>query len=138
MITAESATATAPAARTPDAASDATAVVVDATGVDDFVATLPREAMPARGLAREFDSMEATLHLAVRTGAINAPDEFAQTFALPRAAVDASLQRFAVEPRRRSGGSAEPTPAAWSRRDRGLFLGALIGATALGALIVLV
>ena len=122
----------------PGPLSDTASGPVGAEAVDDFVAPLSREATPARGLARAFDSMEATLRLAVTTGAIDRPDDFAATFSLPQAAVDTSLQRFATTPRRDAMRGADAEAPSWSRRDRTVFVCALIGATALGALIVLI
>ena len=88
-------------------------------------ATLPGEA-PARGLAKEFDSMAATMRLAAQTGSVqsngnavgagNAEDNADHTWG------EATVMR------------APP----WSRRDRKIFLGAVLGAVGVGALIVFV
>ena len=97
--------------------------------IDELGAPLGADAMPARGLAKEFDSVEATMRLAVRTGAIANPKAFGTTFGITGAAA-------ARDEVGSGGGSAPVTP--WSARDRAIFVGAVASATVLGAVIVFV
>jgi serine/threonine-protein kinase len=112
--------AIAPASATVDPFPD----TVQLPRVEEIGAPLPADAMPARGLAKEFDSVAATMRLAVQTGAIANPQAFEAHFAVTPGAADAH-------------GDASGR-AAWSRRDRAIFLGAVAGATVLGAVIVFV
>jgi len=102
---------------------------------DRSTATLP-DTLPARGLAKDFDSLAATMRLAVQTGAVTNPDAFAATFGVSRHAIDAMI----------IGAETEPEPAlmpasqamAWSEKDRRMFIGAVAAATVVGALIVFI
>jgi len=87
-------------------------------------ATMPGETLPARGLAKEFDSMAATMRLAAKTGAVQADAE------------DAADRGEDAE--RRWGGATVMRAPPWSVRDRRIFAGAVLGAMGVGALIVLV
>ena len=91
---------------------------------DDLDATLPGEA-PARGLAKEFDSMAATMRLAAKTGA-------------KEGANDAMQGEDEGEADRTWGEATVMQAPPWSRRDRRIFIGAVLGAVGVGALIVLV
>jgi len=96
---------------------------------DDLAATLPGNARPARGLAKGFDSMAATMRLAGSTGALG---DFS-----PRHPADAGIpvhEESANSPGETIGIHTQP----WSQRDRSIFLGAAIGATVLGAVIVFI
>ncbi len=96
--------------------------------IDEIGAPLNADAMPARGLAKEFDSVEATMRLAVRTGAIANPKAFGATFGIT-GSTDTGAE---VDP---ASGLTQPL-APWSARDRKIFFGAVAGATVLGAVIV--
>ena len=107
----------------------------DADGIESFPdtmplphaeaieATMPGETLPARGLAKEFDSMAATMRLAAKTGAVQADAE------------DAADRGEDAE--RRWGGATVMRAPPWSVRDRRIFAGAVLGAMGVGALIVL-
>jgi serine/threonine-protein kinase len=102
----------------------------------DHSPSLPGDALPARGLAKAFDSMAATMRLAAETGAITDPNSFAATFGVSRHAIDAAIMDAGDESERNWGTSTVVRVPPWTRRDRGIFLGAAAGAVALGALIV--
>lgn len=92
--------------------------------------------LPARGLAKDFDSLAATMRLAVQTGAVTNPDAFASTFGVSRHAIDSMIIGAETEPQQ------APLPAlqamAWSDKDRKIFIGAVVAATVAGALIVFI
>lgn len=98
--------------------------------VEDFGAALSADAMPAHGLAKDFDSMAATMRLATETGAI----------------ADLTPGEATIAPARPGTGSADTAAQAdpaidvppWTPRDRAIFLAAVVGATALGAVIVFI
>lgn len=105
-----------------------------ATRMDDQgSATLP-DALPARGLAKGFDSMAATMRLAVQSGAAADPDSLAATLGVNRHAIDAML----VESDMPDAAPAAAAPAVppWSRRDRRIFAGSVAAATVAAALII--
>jgi serine/threonine-protein kinase len=102
----------------------------------DHSPSLPGDALPARGLAKAFDSMAATMRLAAKTGAITDPNSFAATFGVSRHAIDAAIMDAGDESERNWSASTVVRVPPWTRRDRGIFLGAIAGAVALGALIV--
>jgi serine/threonine protein kinase len=53
--------------------------------------TLPGDTVPSRGIAKEFDSMAATMRLAAKTGALTDPDAFAANFGVSRHSIDAAI-----------------------------------------------
>ena len=99
---------------------------------------LPADTMPARGLAKEFDSLAATMRLAVKTGAIADPDAFAADFGVSRHSIDAAIMDAGDESERNWGAHTVMRAPPWSTRDRQIFLGAVGGALALAVLIVFV
>ncbi len=107
----------------------------DQNDTDD---TLPGDTMPARGLAKGFDSMGATMRLAVKTGAITDPNTFAATFGVSRHSIDAAIMDAEDESERSWAATTMMRAPPWSQRDRRIFLGAMAGATVLGALIVFI
>ena len=109
-----------------------------ANDADDSTATQPGDTLPARGLAKGFDSMAATMRLAVKTGAVTNPDSFAATFGVSRHSIDAAVLDAEDESEHNWGATTVMHAPPWSQRDRRIFLGAVTGATALGALIVFV
>jgi serine/threonine-protein kinase len=119
---------------------------VTGTGGDEpFVATVPvsgvddlGDALPARGLAKEFDSMAATMRLAAKTGAISDPDAFAATFGAKRASIEPAVIDSEAGSEGNAGATATIHVPQWSQRDRRIFLGSVVGATALGALIIFI
>jgi len=127
--------ATVPVPRTVTGAGTAEPFIntVPVAGVDDLGA-----ALPTRGLAKEFDSMAATMHLAVKTGAISDPDAFAATFGNTRGSSDPAVMDSKVGFEGSGRTMAEMHVPPWSQRDRRIFLGAVVGATAVGVLIVLI
>ncbi|MGE4112012.1 MAG: serine/threonine-protein kinase [Burkholderiales bacterium] len=109
-----------------------------ASRAGDQATTLPNDTLPARGLAKAFDSTAATMRLAAKTGAITDPEAFAASFGVSRHAIDE-----AVMDAEHAGGENWSTTTLvqappWSQRDRKMFAGAVAGATVLGALIVFV
>ena len=100
--------------------------------------TLPGDTIPSRGLAKEFDSMAATMRLAVKTGAITDPNAFAANFGVSRHSIDAAILDAGDESERNWGANTVMRAPPWSTRDRQIFLGATGGALVLGALIVFI
>jgi len=100
--------------------------------------TLPGDTIPSRGLAKEFDSMAATMRLAVKTGAITDPNAFAANFGVSRHSIDAAILDAGDESERNWGAHTVMRAPPWSTRDRQIFLGATGGALVLGALIVFI
>ncbi len=103
---------------------------------DQAATTLSNDTLPARGLAKAFDSTAATMRLAAKTGAITDPEAFAASFGVSRHAIDEAVMDAEHE-----GGQDWSTITLvqvppWSQRDRRIFAGAVAGATVLGALIV--
>ena len=109
-----------------------------ASRAEDHSPTLPGDTLPARGLAKGFDSMAATMRLAAKTGAITDPNTFAATFGVSRHAIDAAIMDAGDESERNWGASTVMHAPPWPRRDRYIFLGAVAGAVVLGALIVFI
>jgi serine/threonine protein kinase len=100
--------------------------------------TLPGETIPSRGLAKEFDSMAATMRLAVKTGALTDPDVFAANFGVSRHSIDAAIMDAGDESERNWGANTVMRAPPWSNRDRQIFLGAIGSALILGVLIVFI
>lgn len=100
--------------------------------------SLPGDTIPSRGLAKEFDSMAATMRLAIKTGALTDPDVFAANFGVSRHSIDAAIMDAGDESERNWGASTVMRAPPWSTRDRQIFLGAIGGALVLGVLIVFV
>lgn len=120
--------------------TDPFADTLPSSRADDRSATIPGNGMadtpPARGLAKGFDSMAATMRLAVQTGAITDPDALAATFGVSRHDIDAMVIGADNQP------PPQPLPlpqtaAPWSPRDRRVFRVSVTVAAAVGALIVL-
>jgi len=120
--------------------TDPFADTLPSSRADDRSATIPGNGMadtpPARGLAKGFDSMAATMRLAAQTGAINDPDTLAATFGVSRHDIDAMVIGADTQP------PPQPLPlpqtaAPWSPRDRKVFRVSVTVAAAVGALILL-
>ncbi len=120
--------------------TDPFADTLPSSRADDRTATIPGNGMadtpPARGLAKGFDSMAATMRLAAQTGAINDPDTLAATFGVSRHDIDAMVIGADTQP------PPQPLPlpqtaAPWSPRDRKVFRVSVTVAAAVGALILL-
>ena len=120
--------------------TDPFADTLPSSRADDRSATIPGNGMadtpPARGLAKGFDSMAATMRLAAQTGAINDPETLAATFGVSRHDIDAMVIGADTQP------PPQPLPlpqtaAPWSPRDRRVFRVSVTVAAAVGALIVL-
>ena len=126
-------------AATPRLTTDPAALQTDTLPTsradDRSTATLP-DALPARGLAKDFDSLAATMRLAVQTGVITNPDAFAATFGVSRHAIDAMIIGAETEP------EPQPMPVAqvmtWSDKDRRIFISSVAAATVAGALIIFI
>lgn len=99
---------------------------------------IPADTMPARGLAKEFDSMAATMRLAAKTGAITDPDAFAANFGVSRHSIDAAILDADDELEHNWGAHTVMRAPPWSTRDRQIFLGSVGGALIAGVLIVLI
>ena len=87
----------------------------------------------SRGLAREFDSTEATIRLAARSAAIDDPDRLAATVGVSREVVEAALQAAVPHPAPESNN--EP-PAKWSAGDRRRLWRAVLVAIGMSALLL--
>jgi serine/threonine-protein kinase len=137
-----------PAATVPAAPAAAPQMIPDPT--DPFVDTLPSsraddrsttqpgaalpDAPPARGLAKGFDSMAATMRLAAQTGAVTDPAGFAASIGMNRHAIDAML--VGTEATTPPAGQSATSAATWSPRERRLFAVSVAIATVAGAIIV--
>jgi hypothetical protein len=100
--------------------------------------SLPGDTIPSRGLAKEFDSMAATMRLAIKTGALTDPDAFAANFGVSRHSIDAAIMDAGDESDRNWGANTVMRAPPWSLRDRQIFLGTIGAALVLGVLIVFV
>ena len=109
-----------------------------ASRAQDRDATLPGDTIPSRGLAKEFDSMAATMRLAAKTGALTDPDAFAASFGVSRHSIDAAIMDAGDESERNWGANTVMRAPPWSTRDRQIFLGAAGGALVLGVLIIFI
>ena len=122
--------------------TDPFADTLPSSRADDRSATIPGNGMadtpPARGLAKGFDSMAATMRLAAQTGAITDPDALAATFGVSRHDIDAMVIGADTQPPPQPLPLPLPqTAAPWSPRDRRVFRVSVTVAAAVGALIVL-
>lgn len=121
---------------TADSTADLFMDTLPSSRADDGSAILTSETMPARGLAKEFDSMAATMRLAAKTGAVTNPNSFAATFGVSRHAIDAAIMDAEDESEHNWGAKTIMRAPPWSPRDRRIFQGAVAGAVVLGAIIV--
>ena len=94
------------------------------------------DTLPARGLAKGFDSMAATMRLAVQTGAATDPDTLAATFCVTRHDIDAMVIASDTLPPQEPPERPQ-LPPGWSPWDRQIFLISVAAATVIGALIVI-
>jgi serine/threonine-protein kinase len=122
--------------------TDPFADTLPSSRADDRSTTIPGNGMadtpPARGLAKGFDSMAATMRLAAQTGAITDPDALAATFGVSRHDIDAMVIGADTQPPPQPLPLPLPqTAAPWSPRDRRVFRVSVTVAAAVGALIVL-
>lgn len=136
-VTPTTATAVTTAPRMIPDPTDPFADTLPSSRADD--STLPdggvADTLPARGLAKGFDSMAATMRLAVQTGAVTDPDALAATFGVSRHEIDTMViasdtlppQELPVQPQLAPG---------WSSRDRQIFLVSVATAAVIGALIL--
>jgi hypothetical protein len=93
------------------------------------------DATIARGLARDFDSTQATIRLAVRSGAIEDTDRFAATVGVSRDVVDAAFKDAAERPVPAASGRSA---GSWSAGDRKRLQGAIVVALGLAAVLLAV
>ncbi len=119
-------TDTLPATRVEDRSS---------TALDD---STPNDTMPARGLAKGFDSLSATMRLAVKTGAFTDPHTFAESLGISHHSIDAAIMDAEFDPEHNWSTTTMAHVPPWSTRDRRIFMGAIAGATVIGAVIVFV
>jgi serine/threonine protein kinase len=122
----------------PESTADLLMDTPPSSRAGDGSPTLPGDALPARGLAKEFDSMAATMRLAAKTGAITDPGSFAADFGVSRHAIDNAIMDAGEDRERNWGATTVMHARPWSKRDRSIFLGATGSALVLGALIILV
>lgn len=106
-----------------------------ASGAITESSSAPGAATISRGLAREFDSTEATIRLAVRSGAIDDPDHLAATVGVSREAAVAALKGAA---RRPAPEPDVPPVTAWSVTERRRLWGAVLIALGLSAVLLYV
>ena len=71
-------------------------------------------ALALHGLAKEFDSMAATMRLAVKTGALTDPDGFAANFGVSRHSIDAAIMDAGDESERNWGANTVMRAPPWS------------------------
>ncbi len=123
----------------PDPA-DPFADTLPSSRADDRSTTIPgngvADTLPARGLAKGFDSMAATMRLAAQTGAITDPDALAATFGVSRHAIDAMVIDADPPPQPQAMPQSQRV-VPWSKQDRRIFLVSVSAAAVIGALIVL-
>jgi serine/threonine-protein kinase len=81
---------------------------------------------PAIGLSKAFDSLDATMRLAIQTGAMTDPG--------PGGATPTTTGKTATTPG--TGGYRVSAAGAWSQQDRIIFASSVAGATLVGALII--
>lgn len=120
--------------------TDPFADTLPSSRADDRSTTMPgngvTDTLPARGLAKGFDSMAATMRLAAQTGAITDPDALAATFGVSRHDIDAMV--IGADTRPPPEAMTQPQQAGpWSPQDRRIFLISVSAAAVVGALIVL-
>lgn len=120
--------------------TDPFADTLPSSRADDRSTTMPgsgvTDSLPARGLAKGFDSMAATMRLAAQTGAITDPDALAATFGVSRHDIDAMV--IGADTRPLPETVTQPQLAGpWSLQDRRIFLISVSAAAVVGALIVL-
>ena len=120
--------------------TDPFADTLPSSRADDRSTTMPgngvTDTLPARGLAKGFDSMAATMRLAAQTGAITDPDALAATFGVSRHDIDAMV--IGADTRPPPEAMTQPQQAGpWSPQDRRMFLVSVSAAAVVGALIVL-
>ena len=94
------------------------------------------DTLPARGLAKGFDSMAATMRLAAQTGAVTDPDALAATFGVSRHDIDTMVIASDTLPPQEPPVQPQLVPG-WSPRDRQIFLVSVAAATVIGALILI-
>jgi serine/threonine-protein kinase len=133
---------------TVTAATTAPRMIPDPT--DPFADTLPSsraddstlpdsgvaDTLPSRGLAKGFDSMAATMRLAVQTGAVTDPDALAATFGVSRHDIDNMVIASDTLPPQEPPVQPQLAPG-WSLRDRQIFVVSVAAATVIGALILI-
>jgi|LauGreDrversion4_2_1035121.scaffolds.fasta_scaffold01194_14 serine/threonine-protein kinase len=94
------------------------------------------DTLPARGLAKGFDSMAATMRLAAQTGAVTDPDALAATFGVSRHDIDTMVIASDTLPPQEPPVQPQLAPG-WSPRDRQTFLVSVATAAVIGALILI-
>jgi serine/threonine-protein kinase len=95
---------------------------------DAEVTTLGATPAPALGLSRAFDSLDATLRLAVNTGMAEELKEYSDSGKYrPLTGTPEEARAIVGEMRREAG---------WSRKDKIIFAASVAGATILGAIII--
>jgi serine/threonine-protein kinase len=94
------------------------------------------DTLPARGLAKGFDSMAATMRLAAQTGAVTDPDALAATFGVSRHDIDTMVIASDTLPPQEPPVQPQLAPG-WSPRDQQTFLVSVATAAVIGALILI-
>jgi eukaryotic-like serine/threonine-protein kinase len=109
-------------------AADFLAKTAPATRRADIEPEIVQSQPPALGLSKAFDSLDATMRLAIQTGATADPGPLAAT-------TGTSGQAGATTPG--TGGYRVAGTSGWSNEDKMIFTASVAGATVVGALIVL-
>nr|WP_306441897.1 serine/threonine-protein kinase [Methyloversatilis sp. XJ19-49] len=103
------------------------------TGAVTESSAAPGAATVSRGMAREFDSTEATIRLAARSAGMADPDRLAATVGVSREVVEAALKAASSHSAREPDAQAV---AQWSAADRKRLLGAVMVALGMSALLI--
>jgi hypothetical protein len=113
-----------------DAAQALAQSLPDTRRSDAEVTTLGATPSPALGLSRAFDSLDATMRLAVNTGMAEALKEYSESGKY-RPLAAPSLEEGAVV-------GAVRRELGWTQRDKIIFAVSVAAATILGAIIIFV
>jgi serine/threonine-protein kinase len=108
-------------------AADVLARTAPSTRREDSEIVTMQSQPPAIGLSKAFDSLDATMRLAIQTGAVTDPGP---------GGVTQTTTGKAGAPTPGTGGYRVSPANAWSQQDRILFASGVAGATLVGALIV--
>jgi serine/threonine-protein kinase len=111
-----------------DAAQALAQSIPDTRRADAEITTLGSTPAPALGLSRAFDSLNATMRLAVNTGMAEELKEYSDSGKYRPLTGTPEEARAIVGEMRRA--------AAWTRKDKVIFAASVAGATILGAIIV--
>ena len=110
---------------------------VPVSGSDEIDPSVPTDVLAGHRVAKKFDSTEAVKRLAAGKAAVNHATAPEMSF-IDRAATDLGTLHAKGEPTSDPGAAQVIRANPWSKRDRKLFICAVMGAIALGMVIALV